>query len=384
MEELQGKRVALFAHPASVDRKLRHAVDLLFEAGIELTCLFGPQHGIKGDKQDNMIETADEVAPVYKIPAYSLYGKVRRPTEKMLADFDLMLFDLQDVGCRIYTYLTTLVYLLEDFEKSGHELWVLDRPNPAGRPIEGTYLLDDFHSFVGAAPLPMRHGLTLGEAANWYKATKSLSTKLEVIAMQDYSMTPEAGWGWPTELPWVNPSPNIPTVTSTRVFCGSVLLEGTFVSEGRGTTRALELLGAPMIEPDKLVSLLRQEFSEVVAGCELRPCYFEPTFQKHAKHLCGGFQVHVDDALYDEKAFQPYRLFAAALRCLRKLYPEFELFKKPPYEYEEKLLPIEILSGSTALKTWVESEQPLSALDEVLRPDEQRWASERKPFLLYQ
>jgi uncharacterized protein YbbC (DUF1343 family) len=383
IQKLKGKRVALLAHPASVNHQLRHAVDLLFEAGIQLTCLFGPQHGIKGDKQDNMVETDDEMDPVYKIPAFSLYGKVRRPNEKMLADFDLLLFDLQDVGCRIYTYLTTLVYLLEDFHHSGHELWVLDRPNPAGRPIEGSGLQDDFHSFVGAAPLPMRHGLTLGEAANWYKSTKNLKTKLEVIAMQGYSMAPGSGWGWPSELAWVNPSPNIPTVTSTRIFCGSVLLEGTFVSEGRGTTRALELLGAPVIEPEKLIAKMQADFSELLAGCILRPCYFEPTFQKHAKKLCGGFQVHVDDAIYDEELFKPYRLFAAALRCLHQLYPGFELFKQPPYEYEEKLLPIEILTGSQVLKTWVESHHPLSALEEKLLPDEKSWAAEREPFLLY-
>jgi uncharacterized protein YbbC (DUF1343 family) len=383
LAELKGKRVALLAHPASVNHQLKHSVDLLFSTGIELTCLFGPQHGMKGDKQDNMIETDDELDPVYKIPTYSLYGKVRRPTPEMLKDFDLLLFDLQDVGCRIYTYLTTLIYLLEDFSNSGHEIWVLDRPNPAGRQVEGTYLKPEFKSFVGACEMPMRHGLTLGEAGLWYNDANQLKTKLTVISMSGYSAEDTVNWGWPADMPLVNPSPNIPNVTSSRVFCGSVLLEGTFVSEGRGTTRPLEVLGAPMIQPQKLVSRLNKKFPEVSKGCVIRPCYFEPTFQKHAKKLCGGFQVHVDDSIYLENEFQPYRLFAAALRCVRELYPDFTIFKQPPYEYEEKLLPIEILSGSDFFKSWVESSEGFSVFDETCKADEERWLEERQAYLLY-
>src|SRR5688572_1654622 len=252
---LEGKRVALVAHPASVTYHLKHSLDALSECGdIRVTAAFGPQHGLRGDKQDNMVESPDFIDPEHEIPVFSLYGEVRRPTGQMLSTFDTVLIDLQDLGCRIYTFITTLLYMLEGAAKSGKSVWVLDRPNPAGRPIEGLTLRPGWESFVGAGPLPMRHGMTLGEAARWFAATLGLSVDLEVIAMQGW--TPEAapGFGWPLgERAWVNPSPNAANLWMARCYAGTVMLEGTTLSEGRGTTRPLELLGAPELEPRRLL-----------------------------------------------------------------------------------------------------------------------------------
>lgn len=384
LQLLKKARVGLVAHPASVDHQLRHSVELLAQAGVKLTCLFGPQHGIRGEKQDNMIESDDFLDPVLKIPAYSLYGRVRRPTAEMLDQFDILLFDLQDVGCRIYTFLTTLFYLIEDLHQTEKQIWVLDRPNPAGRPVEGNYLERQFFSFVGGGELPMRHGLTLGEAALWFRARYKFDTDLQVVKMMSYSLKGrESQWGWPEDLAWVNPSPNLPTVTGCRVYPGSVLIEGTHLSEARGTTRPLEIIGGAMIDPDELVRFVKKNYEPWTRGCLLRPCFFEPTFHKFKGELCGGVQIHVDNVIYQEAQFQPYRLTAAILRAIRVLYPQFTIFKNPPYEYEETHLPIEILSGSRLLKGWVEKSGDAEEFDRTLRPDEEKWLSEREPFLLY-
>lgn len=386
MDELKSRRVGLVAHPASVDHKLRHTVDLLHEAGVNFTCLFGPQHGLRGEKQDNMIESDDYLDPELQIPAYSLYGNVRRPTSEMINQFDILIFDLQDVGCRIYTFLTTLFYLIEDLKETDKELWVLDRPNPAGRPVEGHLLQSKFFSFVGAGALTMRHGLTLGEAALWKNSIEDSHCNLKVVAMEDYSLSgPANQWGWPQELAWVNPSPNIPNLTSCRVYSGSVLFEGTHLSEGRGTTRPLEVIGAPFIDPQKLFKYLHDHFSEWVQGAILRPCFFEPTFHKFSGELCGGIQIHTDNVCYDESLFRPYRLSLALLKSIHNLYPEFNLFKTPPYEYEEVNLPIEILSGTQDLKLWVEDPQSqMKQIDASLIQDEKKWLSERQDFLIYE
>src|SRR3974390_525484 len=252
---LQGKRVALLAHPASVTAALSHSLDALCAAtDIRLTAAFGPQHGLRGDKQDNMIETQDFIDPVHGIPVFSLYGDVRRPTDEMLDSFDVMLVDLQDVGCRIYTFVTTLLYVLEAAAKRGKEVWVLDRPNPAGRPVEGLRLRPGWESFVGSAPLPMRHGLTLGELGLWFIAAKKLDVAYRVVEMEDWRPDNAPGFGWPLgERIWINPSPNIPNLWSVRAYAGTVMVEGATLSEGRGTTRPLELWGAPDIDARAVV-----------------------------------------------------------------------------------------------------------------------------------
>jgi uncharacterized protein YbbC (DUF1343 family) len=382
---LKGRRVGLLAHPASVDKNLNHAIDLLFAAGIPLTCAFGPQHGIKGEKQDNMIESADIIDEVYNIPLFSLYGKVRRPTPQMLEHFDVLLIDLQDVGCRIYTFLTTLFYLLEDATKAKKEIWVLDRPNPAGRPIEGSLLREGFESFVGAAPVPMRHGLTLGEAAHWYKHHKNLDVHLEVIKMADYNPMVAPGYGWPEkDLSWVNPSPNMPRLSTARVYPGSVLIEGTTLSEGRGTTIPLEILGAPGLQTRALLEQLHRDFEPWLRGARIRPIAFEPTFHKFAGQLVSGLHFHADDRFYDPLTFQPYRAFAAILKVVRRLNPDMVIWKQPPYEYETVNLPFDILSGSAFLREWVDDVSAgIGELENYLKPDEQHWDVARRGHLFY-
>ena len=237
---LEGKRVALVAHPASVTLDLTHSLDALVSAGVNVASAFGPQHGLKGDKQDNMVETADATDPTYGIPVFSLYGEVRRPTGLMMSSADVFLFDLQDLGCRIYTFVTTLLYLLEEGARHGKSVWVLDRPNPAGRPFEGTMLVPGQESFVGAGPMPMRHGLTMGEMGHWFVEHFGLDVDYRVIPMQGWSPNGE-GHGWPTDRVWINPSPNAANVNMARAYAGTVMLEGTTLSEGRGTTRPLEV-----------------------------------------------------------------------------------------------------------------------------------------------
>jgi len=254
---LEGRRVALLAHPASVTEHLDHALDALSSLGdVELTAAFGPQHGLRGDKQDNMVESPDFVDPLHRIPVFSLYGEVRRPTAAMMDTFDVLLVDLQDLGCRIYTFVTTLRYVLEAAAAHGKSVWVLDRPNPVGRPVEGTRLRSGWESFVGAGPLPMRHGLTLGELAGWFKHTLKLDVDLQVVPMEGWAPSEAPGFGWPDRT-WVNPSPNAANLNMTRCYPGTVMLEGTSLSEGRGTTRPLELFGAPDL--DALALLNRME-----------------------------------------------------------------------------------------------------------------------------
>ncbi|MCM2324659.1 MAG: DUF1343 domain-containing protein, partial [Oligoflexia bacterium] len=299
--ELRGRRVALLAHPASMTRDFRHAVDALMGCGdLQLVAAFGPQHGMRGEKQDNMMESPDYVDPVHHIPVFSLYGEVRRPTPRMLETVDVLLVDMQDVGTRIYTFLTTLLYVLEAGAQAGKAVWVLDRPNPAGRPIEGSLLKPGWESFVGAGPLPMRHGLTLGEAAEWFKRRFRLEVELKVIRMEGYDPTKGPGFGWPLlEYPWVNPSPNAASLSMARAYPGTVLIEGTHLSEGRGTTRPLETLGAPDLDMGKILPLMRKIAPEWMKGCHLRPCHFQPTFHKHAGLMCSGLQIHLDDPSYD-------------------------------------------------------------------------------------
>jgi uncharacterized protein YbbC (DUF1343 family) len=383
---LAGRRVALLAHPASVTRDLAHALDALAALpDVELSAAFGPQHGLRGDKQDNMIESPHFTDPVHGIPVFSLYGEVRRPTAAMMDSFDVLLVDLQDVGCRIYTFATTLRYVLEAAAEHGKRVWVLDRPNPAGRPVEGLLLRPGWESFVGAGPMPMRHGLTLGELARWFVRTLRLNVALEVVTMEGWNPGRAPGYGWvPGERTWVNPSPNASGLAMARCYAGTVMLEGTTLSEGRGTTRPLELFGAPDIEPRALVATMRSLAPDWMRGCRLRTCWFEPTFHKHVGRLCAGLQIHVDDDAYDHDAFRPWRLVALALKALRILRPDYDLWRDFPYEYEHGRLAIDLINGSEVLREWVDDSAAAPAdLDALAQRDEEAWRDEREAVLLY-
>ena len=383
---LVGKRVALLAHPASVTPDLTHALDsLAILPEIKLTAAFGPQHGLRGDKQDNMIESADFIDPVHGIPVFSLYGEVRRPTKEMMDTFDVLLVDLQDLGCRIYTFITTLRYVLEAAAQHGKVVWILDRPNPIGRPIEGLMLRSGWGSFVGAGPMPMRHGMTLGELARWFVKQFNLDLEYRVIEMQGWQPESASGYGWPLgERTWINPSPNAPNLWMARAYAGTVMLEGTTLSEGRGTTRPLELFGAPDINAQVVLKTMQSLAPQWLTGCRLRPCWFEPTFHKHVGKLCSGLQIHVEEAAYQHEAFQPWRLQALAFKAIRKCYPDYPLWRDFPYEYERERLAIDVINGSEQLRLWVDdATATISDLEQLLIVDEQRWVTERQPFLIY-
>jgi uncharacterized protein YbbC (DUF1343 family) len=383
---LRGKRVALLAHPASVTRDFTHALDALAALpDVRLTAAFGPQHGLRGDKQDNMVESPDFTDPELGIPVFSLYGTVRRPTSAMLATFDVLLVDLQDVGCRIYTFITTLRYVLEEAARHGKAVWILDRPNPLGRPVEGLALRAGSESFVGAGPLPMRHGLTMGELAHWFVATLRLRVDHRVVTMQGWKPDAAPGYGWPVgERSWVNPSPNIPSLTSTRCYPGAVLVEGTTLSEGRGTTRPFDWFGAPDIDAPALIDTMRELAPQWLRGCTLRACWFEPTFHKHVGQLCAGVQVHVDDPGYSHSAFKPWRLYALAFKALRTLEPKYPLWRDFVYEYERGRLAIDVLNGSDLLRKWVDDRRSTPEdLEALALADEKAWRRERRGFLLY-
>jgi uncharacterized protein YbbC (DUF1343 family) len=378
---LAGRRVALLAHPASVTRDLTHAIDALVAlSDIHLTAAFGPQHGMRGDKQDNMVESPDFRDPVHGIPVFSLYGEIRRPTAAMLDTFDVLLVDLQDLGCRIYTFITTLRYVLEDAARTGKAVWVLDRPNPAGRPVEGLRLRAGWESFVGAGPLPMRHGLTMGDLGRWFVRTLKLDVDYQVIEMSDWRPEEAPGYGWPlAERTWVNPSPNAPNLWMARCYAGTVMLEGTTLSEGRGTTRPLELFGAPDLDAPALLARMQALAPQWLRGCVLRPCWFEPTFHKHAGNLCAGVQIHVEDpAHYDHAAFRPWRLQALAFKALRQLRPDYPLWRDFPYEYERDRLAIDLINGSELLRKWVDDPQAAPGdLERLAAADEASWSEER-------
>jgi uncharacterized protein YbbC (DUF1343 family) len=383
---LAGRRVALLAHPASVTRDLVHSLDALAALkDIELVVAFGPQHGLRGDKQDNMIETLDFRDPVHGIPVFSLYGEVRRPTAAMMDGFDVLLVDLQDVGCRVYTFITTLRYVLEAAAEHGKTVWVLDRPNPVGRPVEGLRLRPGWESFVGAGPLPMRHGLTLGELTSWFVRQLHLDVEWQVVTLEGWEPSRSPGYGWPLgERAWVNPSPNASNLWMTRCYAGTVMLEGTTLSEGRGTTHPLELFGAPDLETRDLMTRMGSLAAEWRRGCRLRDCWFEPTFHKHAGKLCAGVQIHVEDSAYDHDGFRPWRLIALVLKSLRLLRPDYDLWRDFPYEYEHDRLAIDLINGSERLRQWVDDPSAVPAdLDALAKADETSWLEERESVLLY-
>jgi uncharacterized protein YbbC (DUF1343 family) len=383
---LQGRRLALLGHPASVTRRLTHSLDALCGCpDLQLVAALGPQHGMRGDKQDNMVESEHYVDPQHGIPVWSLYGETRRPSDAMLDGVDAVLVDLQDLGCRIYTFVTTLRYVLEEAGRRGKEVWVLDRPNPVGRPVEGLRLRPGWESFVGAGALPMRHGLTMAELARWFVATYHLDVALGVVPMTGWQPHDAPGFGWPLgELSWVNPSPNAGNLSMARCYPGTVLLEGTELSEGRGTTRALEVAGAPGLDVPALLHEMAALAPSWLDGCVLRPCFFAPTFQKHVGALCAGLQIHVDQRRYDHAAFRPYRLVAVLLKALRRLTPEARIWRDFAYEYERERRAIDVINGGPQLREWVDD--PAATADDLERElsvDERAWQEERRAILLY-
>lgn len=383
---LKGRRVALVAHPASVTQELEHSIDALAACtDIKLASAFGPQHGLRGEKQDNMIESQDFNDPVHGIPVFSLYGDVRRPTDAMMDTFDVALFDLQSLGCRIYTFITTLRYILEAASKHQKAVWVLERPNPVGRPVEGLTLQMPWISFVGAGPMPMRHGLTLGELGLWFIKLLKLDVEYRIIEMQGWQPDAAPGYGWPIGLrTWINPSPNAPNICMARAYAGTVMLEGTTLSEGRGTTRPLELFGAPNIDARRIIKEMHALAPQWLQGCRLREAWFEPTFHKHAGKLCDCVQIHAEDLFYDHQTFKPWRLQAVAFKAIRRLYPDYPLWRDFPYEYEHGRLAIDVINGGPLLREWVDDAAATPGdLDAVAIRDEKLWLDERQPHLRY-
>ncbi len=382
---LAGKCVALLAHPASVTQDLTHSLDALMATGVDVTAAFGPQHGLRGDKQDNMVESPDFNDPVHGIAVFSLYGEVRRPTGQMMGTFDTILIDLQDLGCRIYTFITTLRYILEAAAEHGKSVWVLDRPNPAGRPVEGLTLRPGWESFVGAGPMPMRHGLTLGELGLWFIDTLKLDVDYKVIEMEGYQPEAGPGYGWPLgERIWINPSPNAPNLNMARAYAGTVMLEGTTLSEGRGTTRPLELFGAPDLDARLVLAEMQSLAPHWLEGCALRECWFEPTFHKRVGKLCHGIQFHAEGPGYGHQAFKPWRAQALAFKAIRRLYPDYDLWRDFPYEYELGKLAIDVINGGPLLREWVDDSVATPPdLEAMTLIDEEAWRFEREPYLRY-
>jgi uncharacterized protein YbbC (DUF1343 family) len=382
---LAGKRVALLAHPASVTADLTHALDALAALDdVNVTSAFGPQHGLRGDKQDNMMESPDFTDPVLGIPIFSLYGEVRRPSSESMDTFDVILIDLQDLGCRIYTFITTLLYVLEASAVHGNSVWVLDRPNPAGRPVEGLTLEKGWESFVGAGPMPMRHGMTLGEIGRWFIDHYKIDVDYRVIEMAGYEPDAAPGHGWPADRIWINPSPNAANINMARAYAGTVLLEGATLSEGRGTTRPLEIFGAPDINARDVIAEMRAFAPQWLNGCTLREIWFEPTFHKHVHQLCHGMHIHAEGPSYDHAAFQPWRIQALAFKAIRRLYPEYDLWRDFPYEYEFGKLAIDVINGGPALREWVDAPGSTpEQLDAMTSADEQDWRQKRAQYLLY-
>jgi uncharacterized protein YbbC (DUF1343 family) len=371
---LKGAAAGLIMHPASVTADLVPSVDALLDAGFHLRSLFGPQHGARGEKQDNMIESDHYADPRTGLPVHSLYSDVRKPTPEMMAGLDVVLYDLQDVGVRVYTFAWTLALAMEACAEAGVAMVVLDRPNPVGGAVrEGPVLRPGFESFVGLHPVPLRHGLTMGELARWLRDVRGIRCELEVIPMDGW----ERSMYWEdTGLPFVLPSPNLPTPDSCAVYPGMVLVEGTNLSEGRGTTKPFEFVGAPYLDPYALVEAVD---ADALAGARLRPCWFEPTFQKHEGALCGGVQIHVTD----RRAFRPVRAAVALFRACRDVAPEGFAWRPPPYEYEERLMPIDILWGGDGLRVGIDGG---AAVADVLEGAEEAcaaFAREAAGALLY-
>lgn len=374
--KLAGKRLGLLANQASTDAALVHSRDLLCRTFPgQLTCLFSPQHGFFSEKQDNMIESDHGRDTVTGLPVYSLYGETRRPYPSMFADLDVLLVDLIDVGTRVYTFIWTVVHCLEVAAQTGKKVLILDRPNPiGGHLVEGNLLAGDCASFVGRCRIPMRHGLTIGELALFCNRELDINADLEVVPVTGWQrrmLFPDTG------LPWVFPSPNMPSFFTALVYPGQVLWEGTNISEGRGTTLPFELVGAPFIEWDAVMAALAATH---LPGCRLRPLCFEPTSNKWAQRLCTGFQIHVTDPA----SFRPYRTSLALLQAIRALYPDQFAYKSPPYEYEFHRLPMDLLIGDRAVRTALEQGVPIDDLEEGWQTDLAQFQERCRAVLLYE
>jgi uncharacterized protein YbbC (DUF1343 family) len=372
---LRGKRVGIVANPASIDRGFTHVVDrVLADPSLALGAIFGPQHGFHATLQDNMIETPHAQDDRRRVPVYSLYSERREPSAEMLKDLDVLVIDLQDVGTRVYTFIYTMANCLRAAGRVGLPVIVCDRPNPIGGiGVEGALLRPGFESFVGLFPIPLRHGLTIGELARFFNERFALNASLEVVPMEGWSR----GMFWDeTGLPWIIPSPNMPTLDTAIVYPGQVLFEGTQLSEGRGTTRPFELVGAPWIDADRFAARMN---AYGLPGAHVRPTCFEPTFQKFARQTCGGCQVHVTD----RATFRPVLTTTALLREFRAANPEKFAWRQPPYEYEHEKMPIDILSGSSELRTQIEANLDPRAIADSWESDRAAFLRDREGFLLY-
>ncbi|TVQ25519.1 MAG: DUF1343 domain-containing protein [Spirochaetaceae bacterium] len=387
---LAGKRVAVLTHPAAVDAELTHSVERLVRWNesrpasrrFTLTALFGPQHGFAGERQDNMIESDDTYDANLGLPVFSLYGSTRRITREMAEHFDVLLYDLQDVGVRVYTFLTTLAYILSDFHTwNDKELVVLDRPVPTGRTVEGLLLESGWESFVGCASVPLQHGLTVGEFALWYVASQHLDTALNVVPMSAW--VPDANEAWPDERVWIPPSPNMPGLHTARAYPGTVMLEGTTISEARGTTRPLSMFGHPDIDWKRVVEYMHDLSPAVFNGFALRPVVFEPTFHKHAQRAVPGFDMVVEKRHFDAARFRPVRFFAALFRAVVRIHPDLKLWSDPPYEYEHERLPIDLICGGPTFREWVESGESFQTLHERMHIEESRWIQTSSTAKIY-
>jgi len=372
----KGLRIGLLIHPASVNRELVHASKIFLKSDkFRLKAFFGPQHGIYGQTQDNMIEWKGFTEPKTGIPIYSLYGETRKPSREMIKDIDAIVIDLQDIGSRYYTFIWTMDLCMQACTEFNKKVIILDRPNPIGGvAVEGPVLDPQYYSFVGLKPLPIRHGMTIGEIGCYLRDFFYQTLDFHVIHMKDWK---RSMWFDDTGLPWVMPSPNMPTLDTALVYPGMCLLEGTILSEGRGTTRPFEIFGAPFIDPDVLIKRLG-EFK--LSGLAFRPLWFQPTFQKYAGELCGGAQIHVTD----RKKFKPFRTAVSILKAIRDLYPEHLLWKEPPYEYETIKMPIDILFGTDRLRIDIDKGESLNVMEQWWAEQSSLFYSKiRKHYLLY-
>jgi uncharacterized protein YbbC (DUF1343 family) len=373
---LSGARIGVVCNHASVDRGFVHVLDRVgTSSGVTLAAVFGPQHGFRSDVQDNMVETPHVDDPGHRVPIYSLYSETREPTAEMLRGLDALVIDLQDIGARIYTYIYTMANCLRAGRRHGVPVIVCDRPNPIdGIDVEGATLVPGFESFVGQFPIPMRHGMTIGELARLFNEPLGIGAQLEVVRMEGWTRDMYAD---AAGLPWVLPSPNMPTLDTAIVYSGTVLFEGIMLSEGRGTTRPFELVGAPWIEAE---SFAREMNALKLPGAYFRPAVFEPTFQKHAKQPCGGCQIHVTD----RSAFKPVLTGVALIAMFHRATPSKFAWRQPPYEYEHDKMPIDILAGSSQLREQIEGGVPAAAIAAGWRDDEAAFEKIRRKYLLYQ
>jgi uncharacterized protein YbbC (DUF1343 family) len=370
---LRGLRVGVVANPASLDRHFHHVTERLGSSNeFTLTAIFGPQHGYRSDLQDNMIESAHDADPRRNVPIFSLYSETREPTDEMLSLVDVLVVDLQDVGARIYTFVYTMANCMRAAARAGKPVIVCDRPNPIGAAkVEGPTLEPGYESFVGQFAIPMRHGMTIGELARYFN--QWIGCELEVVAMEGY--TRETWWD-ATGLPWIMPSPNVPTLDTAIVYPGTVLVEGTMLSEGRGTTRPFELVGAPWADGELFAGRMNRVG---LPGVHFRGVHFEPTFQKHAKKTCGGCQIHV----IDRQQFRPVAVGVSLIREFYATAPDLFAWRDPPYEYEYAKMPIDILAGSPALRSQIEQQVPLQEIEASWRSGVEQFEDARRPYLLY-